>query len=163
MTPRPTHPPWGDYRFTDPTPRRPPGHLDRDHRASPPSRCGRARTSGSSTSRRPATGGAWATGPGMIVTHAHPAYLYGGGAMLQGTYEYFGMLSLWVPPPDTDELAEQAVRFWTRVTPDIPFMGFATGRFIEVAAKLGIVPRRRRPDRVQGPARLRPGRGACRS
>jgi phenylacetate-CoA ligase len=48
------------------------------------------------------------------------------------------MLSLWVPPPDTDELAEQAVRFWTRVTPDHPFMGFATGRFIEVAAKLGI-------------------------
>ena len=43
-----------------------------------------------------------------------------------------------MPPPDTDELAEQAVRFWTRVTPDIPFMGFATGRFIEVAAKLGI-------------------------
>ena len=42
------------------------------------------------------------------------------------------------PPPDTDELAEQAVRFWTRVTPDVPFMGFATGRFIEVATKLGI-------------------------
>ena len=58
--------------------------------------------------------------------------------MLQGTYEYMGLLSLWVPPPDTDELAEQAVRFWTRVTPDIPFMGFATGRFIEVATKLGI-------------------------
>ncbi len=76
--------------------------------------------------------------PGMIVTHAHPAYLYGGGVMLQGTYEYMGLLSLWVPPPDTDELAEQAVRFWTRVTPDIPFMGFATGRFIEVATKVGI-------------------------
>jgi phenylacetate-CoA ligase len=43
-----------------------------------------------------------------------------------------------VPPPDTDELAEQAVRFWTRVRPDHPFMGFATGRFLEVAAKLGI-------------------------
>jgi phenylacetate-CoA ligase len=76
--------------------------------------------------------------PGQIITHAHPAYLYGGGTMLQQTYEYFGMLSLWVPPPDTDELAEQAVRFWTRVTPDHPFMGFATGRFIEVAGKLGI-------------------------
>ena len=47
------------------------------------------------------------------------------------------MLNIWVPPPDTDELAEQALRFWTRVTPDIPFMGFSTGRFFEVAAKLG--------------------------
>ena len=37
--------------------------------------------------------------PGTIVTHAHPAYLYGGGVMLQGTYEYLGLLSLWVPRP----------------------------------------------------------------
>jgi hypothetical protein len=65
--------------------------------------------------------------PGMIVTHAHPAYLYGGGVMLQGTYEYMGLLSLWVPPPDTDELAEQAVRFWTRVTPDIPSWALPPG------------------------------------
>jgi phenylacetate-CoA ligase len=79
--------------------------------------------------------------PGMIVTHAHPAYLYGGGPMLSGSYEYFGMLNVWVPPPDTDELAEQGLRFWTRVTPDIPFMGFSTGRFFEVAAKLGIDPK----------------------
>jgi phenylacetate-CoA ligase len=79
--------------------------------------------------------------PGQIITHAHPAYLYGGGTMLQQTYEYFGMLSLWVPPPDTDELAEQGLRFWTRVKPDIPFMGFSTGRFFEVAAKAGIDPK----------------------
>lgn len=79
--------------------------------------------------------------PGMIATHAHPAYLYGGGPMLSGSYEYFGFLNIWVPPPDTDELAEQGLRFWTRVTPDIPFMGFSTGRFFEVAAKLGIDPK----------------------
>ena len=79
--------------------------------------------------------------PGMIVTHAHPAYLYSGGPMLSGSYEYFGMLNIWVPPPDTDELAEQALRFWMRVKPDIPFMGFSTGRFFEVAAKLGIDPK----------------------
>lgn len=78
--------------------------------------------------------------PGMIATHAHPAYLYGGGPLLSGAYEYFGFLNVWVPPPDTDELAEQALRFWTRVTPDIPFVGFSTGRFLEVAAKLGIDP-----------------------
>ena len=60
--------------------------------------------------------------------------------MLSGCYEYFGFLNIWVPPPDTDELAEQGLRFWTRVTPDIPFMGFSTGRFFEVACKLGIDP-----------------------
>ncbi|HUD18251.1 MAG TPA: hypothetical protein VMQ59_13375 [Acidimicrobiales bacterium] len=130
-------PPWGSYRFTDPR-----------HAV-------RLGTSTGTTGQPTITvwtrrdlwieyeSGArnwWRMGyrPGMIVTHAHPAYLYGGGVMLQGTYEYLGLLSLWVPPPDTDELAEQAVRFWTRVTPDIPFMGFATGRFIEVATKLGI-------------------------
>jgi phenylacetate-CoA ligase len=79
--------------------------------------------------------------PGMIATHAHPAYLYSGGAMLSGSYEYFGLLNIWVPPPDTDEAAEQGLRFWTRVKPDIPFMGFSTGRFFEVAAKLGIDPK----------------------
>ncbi|MGH9028322.1 MAG: phenylacetate--CoA ligase family protein [Acidimicrobiales bacterium] len=79
--------------------------------------------------------------PGMIATHAHPAYLYGGGPMLSGSYEYFGMLNIWVPPPDTDELAEQGLRFWTRVKPDIPFMGFSTGRFFEVASKIGLDPK----------------------
>jgi phenylacetate-CoA ligase len=130
-------PPWGGYRFSDPR-----------HAV-------RLGTSTGTTGQPTITvwtrrdlwveyeSGArnwWRMGyrPGMIVTHAHPGYLYGGGVMLQGTYEYLGLLSLWVPPPDTDDLAEQAVRFWTRVTPDIPFMGFATGRFLEVAGKLGI-------------------------
>jgi len=130
-------PPWGRYRFTDPR-----------HAV-------RLGTSTGTTGQPTITvwtrkdiwieyeSGArnwWRMGyrPGQVITHAHPAYLYGGGTMLQQTYEYFGMLSVWVPPPDTDELAEQALRFWTRVTPDHPFMGFATGRFIEVAGKLGI-------------------------
>ena len=53
----------------------------------------------------------WRNGwrPGQIVTHSHPAYLYGGGLMLSGTLEYFGFLNLWVAPPDTDELAEQGI------------------------------------------------------
>ncbi len=130
-------PPWGRYRFTDP-------------------RQGVRLGTSTGTTGQPtitvwtrhdlwveyesAARNWWRMGyrPGSIVTHAHPAYLYGGGIMLQATYEYFGLLSVWVPPPDTDELAEQAVRFWTRITPDIPFMGFATGRFIEVATALGI-------------------------
>jgi phenylacetate-CoA ligase len=130
-------PPWGEYRFTDP-------------------RSGIRIGMSTGTTGIPTItvwtrkdlwieyeSGArnwWRAGyrPGEVITHAHPAYLYGGGAMLQGTYEYLGMLTIWAPPPDTDELAEQALRFWTRVTPDHPFMGFTTGRFLEVAAKLGI-------------------------
>lgn len=84
----------------------------------------------------------WRTGwrPGMLVTHAHPAYLYGGGMLLSGAYEYFGLVNLWVPPPDTDELAEQGIRAWMRFQPDIPFVGFSLGRYFEVSAKLKLDP-----------------------
>jgi phenylacetate-CoA ligase len=133
-------PPFGDYRFTDPR------------------QCVRLGTSTGTTGTptitlwtrhdiwleyESAARTWWRIGyrPGMIATHAHPAYLYGGGIMLSGAYEYFGLLNIWVPPPDTDELAEQGLRFWMRVKPDIPFMGFSTGRFFEVANKLGIEPK----------------------
>lgn len=76
--------------------------------------------------------------PGMIMTHAHPAYLYAGGQMLQGTYQHLGCLPIWVPPPETDELGREALEMWQRVTPDRPFMGFATGRFMELADELGL-------------------------
>ncbi len=76
--------------------------------------------------------------PGQIVTHAHPAYLYGGGVMLSACLEYFGMLNIWVPPPETDELAEQGLRMWQRVHPDVSMVAFSMGRFVEVAAKLGL-------------------------
>ena len=84
----------------------------------------------------------WRTGyrPGMLATHAHPAYLYGGGVMLSGSYEYFGLTNLWVPPPDTDELAELGIRAWMRFRPDIPFVGFSLGRYFEVCAKLKLDP-----------------------
>lgn len=132
-------PPWGDYRFTDP-------------RAAV--RIGTSTgTTGQPTisiwTRRDlwieyesAARNWWRAGyrPGMIATHAHPAYLYAGGTMLTGAYEYFGLLTIWVPPPETDELAEVGLRFWTRVRPDIPFMGFSTGRFLEAARRLGIDP-----------------------
>jgi phenylacetate-CoA ligase len=88
--------------------------------------------------------GLWRRGhrPGMIATHAHPAYLYGGGAMVSGAYEYFGLVNLWVPPPDSDELAEKGLRAWMRFKPDIPFQGFSMGRYLEVAAKLGLDPQK---------------------
>ena len=78
--------------------------------------------------------------PGMSATHAHPAYLYGGGLMLTGTYEYFGLLNIWVPPPDTDELAELGINTWLRMKPDIPFVGFSLGRYFEVIGKMGLDP-----------------------
>jgi len=78
--------------------------------------------------------------PGMSATHAHPAYLYGGGLMLTGAYEYFGLLTIWVPPPDTDELAELGIRTWLRMKPDIPFVGFSLGRYFEVIGKMGLDP-----------------------
>jgi len=78
--------------------------------------------------------------PGMSITHAHPGYLYGGGLLLQGAYEYFGFLAIWVPPPETDETAEQGIRTWMRMRPDIPFGHYSVGRFCEVATKLGLDP-----------------------
>jgi phenylacetate-CoA ligase len=82
----------------------------------------------------------WRNGwrPGQVVTHCHPAYLYGGGLMLSGTLEYFGFLNLWVPPPDTDELAEQAISIWKRIHPDVTMTALSQHRFLEVAAKLGV-------------------------
>ncbi|MGH9188292.1 MAG: phenylacetate--CoA ligase family protein [Acidimicrobiales bacterium] len=133
------HPPFGDYRFTQP----------RD--------CVRLGTSTGTTgtptiamwTRRDiwieyesAARNWWRNGwrPGQVVTHAHPAYLYGGGVMLSGSLEYFGLLNLWVAPPDTDELAEQGLRMWDRVRPDVSLVAFSMGRFVEVAAKRGAEP-----------------------
>ncbi len=84
----------------------------------------------------------WRAGfrPGMIVSHTHPAYLYSGGLMTQSTYEYMGVLSLWAPPPDTDEAAEQGIRMWQRIPLDRPYHGEAQRRFAEVAVKLGLDP-----------------------
>jgi phenylacetate-CoA ligase len=133
------HPPVGDYRFT------------------PLTECVRygqsTGTTGTPTSMlwtrhdiwveyESAARNWWRMGyrPGMSATHAHPAYLYGGGLMLTGTYEYFGLLNIWVPPPDTDELAELGINTWLRMKPDIPFVGFSLGRYFEVIGKMGLDP-----------------------
>ena len=82
----------------------------------------------------------WRNGwrPGQVVTHCHPAYMYGGGQMMSGTLEYFGFLNLWVAPPDTDELAEQGIRVWQRIHPDVQMVALSQHRFQEVAAKMGV-------------------------
>ncbi len=130
-------PPFGDYRFTDPR------------------ECVRLGTSTGTTGTptialftrkdiwleyESAARVWWRNGwrPGQVVTHAHPAYLYGGGVMLSGSLEYFGALNMWVAPPDTDELAEQAIRMWQRLKPDVSMVAFNLGRFKEVAAKMGL-------------------------
>lgn len=84
----------------------------------------------------------WASGvrPGHIITHAHPAYLYAGGPLQTMAYQHLGVLCVWVPPPDTDETAEQGLRMWQRITPDFPLMGFATGTFLTHAKRLGLEP-----------------------
>lgn len=128
------HPPFGTYRFTDPP------------------ACVRVGTSTGTTGTPTLSlwtrkdiwieyeSGArnwWRNGwrPGQIVTHAHPGYLYGGGALLSGALEYFGMLNVWVAPPDTDELAVKGLEMWGRVRPDVSMVAFSLGRFVEVAAK----------------------------
>lgn len=129
-------PPFGDYRFTD------------------PHQCVRLGTSTGTTGTptialftrndiwieyESAARNWWRNGwrPGQVVTHAHPAYLYGGGVMLSGSLEYFGMLTIWVEPPETDEIAMKAIRMWQRVPPDVSMVAFSLGRFQEVAAKEG--------------------------
>jgi phenylacetate-CoA ligase len=82
----------------------------------------------------------WRNGwrPGQVATHCHPAYLYGGGALLSGSLEYFGFLTMWVAPPDSDEIAEQGIRAWQRIHPDVQLVALSQHRFQEVAAKLGV-------------------------
>lgn len=131
------HPPLGDYRFT------------------PRSECVRIGQSTGTTGTptvtlltrhdlwleyESAARNWWRNGwrPGQTVTHCHPAYLYGGGLMLSGALEYFGFLNLWVAPPDTEELAEAAIRTWQRIHPDLQMTALSQHRFQEVAAKLGV-------------------------
>jgi phenylacetate-CoA ligase len=78
--------------------------------------------------------------PGMVVTTAHPAYLYSGGFSLVGAFEYLGCLCLWVPPPDSPELAAQGIAMWQRIPPDIPFASFSLARFHEAAVRMGLDP-----------------------
>jgi phenylacetate-CoA ligase len=135
------HPPLGDHRFT------------------PLSACIRIAQSTGTTgtpttmiwTRRDlwieyesAARGFWRRGhrPGMVATHAHPAYLYGGGAMVSGAYEYFGLVNLWVPPPESDALADLGIDAWMRFRPNLPYRGFAMGRYLEACARRNLDPQR---------------------
>jgi phenylacetate-CoA ligase len=131
------HPPFGDYRFLD---------------SPPPVRVGQSTGSTGKPTLMTWTKhdlwveheskcrDLWRRGirPGMVATHAHPGYLYGGGILLTTGYEYFGLCVIWAPPPATDEDARKAIEMWQRVTPDLPFVGFTLNRFAEVAYEMGL-------------------------
>src|ERR1044071_8639976 len=48
------------------------------------------------------------------------------------------MLNVWGAPPGTQEAAEQGLKMWQRVPPDVSMVAFSLGRFHEVASKLGM-------------------------
>ena len=46
--------------------------------------------------------------------------------MLSGRLEYVGAMTVWVAPPDTDELAGQGIKMWHRVKPDVSMVAFSS-------------------------------------
>ena len=76
--------------------------------------------------------------PGAVVAHAHPAYLYPGALMMQTYFEYFGILGISLPPPDSDETLGRSVEFLKRFKPDRSAMAFSHSRFVEYAARHGL-------------------------
>jgi phenylacetate-CoA ligase len=79
--------------------------------------------------------------PGEIITHAHPAGLNGGAALLGGAIEAYGALNVSVGPPATPRDAEAAVRLWQELKPDrYEMFGPALHTFWETAKSLGLDP-----------------------
>lgn len=79
--------------------------------------------------------------PGLLVAHSHPLGAYGGGALLSSALEAFGCLVMAVGAPTTDEQAEQIVRLFERVRPDMYIMfDAALLRLWEAAQRLGLDP-----------------------
>ena len=79
--------------------------------------------------------------PGEIITHAHPAGLNGGAALLGGAIEAYGALIIAVGPPATDADAERAVRLWQEIRPHrYEMFGPALHRFWDAAERLGVDP-----------------------
>lgn len=81
--------------------------------------------------------------PGVVVAHAHPLGLYGGGFLQSEVLERFGCLVIALgPPPHDDEALERMVRLLARVKPDVyQLFGPAALRLWEAAERLGFDPR----------------------
>lgn len=79
--------------------------------------------------------------PGEIVTHAHPAGLNGGAALLGGALEAYGCLNVAVGPPMSKADAERAIRLWQEIRPTrYEMFGPALLTFWETAKELGVDP-----------------------
>lgn len=79
--------------------------------------------------------------PGAVVAHSHPLGAYGGGALLSSALEYLGCTVVAVGAPSTDEQAEQAIRLFQAVRPQMYMMFDAAQlKFWEAAERLGIDP-----------------------
>jgi phenylacetate-CoA ligase len=90
--------------------------------------------------------------PGLLVAHSHPLGAYGGGAMMSSALESFGCTVLAVGSPSTDEQAEQIVRLFDVVRPDMYIMfDAALLRLWEAAERLGLDPQKDLKMRLRAP------------
>jgi len=79
--------------------------------------------------------------PGEIVTHAHPAGLNGGAALLGGALEAYGCLNIAVGPPMSKIDAERAISLWQEIRPTrYEMFGPALLTFWETAKGMGVDP-----------------------
>ncbi|HEV8207511.1 MAG TPA: hypothetical protein VGR04_12565 [Acidimicrobiia bacterium] len=79
--------------------------------------------------------------PGEIVTHAHPAGLNGGAALLGGALEAFGVLNVPVGPPMSKADAQRAIGLWRELKPTrYEMFGPALHTFWETAIEMGLDP-----------------------
>jgi len=90
--------------------------------------------------------------PGFFVAHSHPLGVYGGGALLSSALESFGCLVMAVGAPATDEQAEDIVRLFELVHPDMYIMfDAALLRLWEAAQRLGLDPQKDLKMRLRTP------------
>jgi len=76
-----------------------------------------------------------------VITHAHPAGLNGGAALLGGAIEAFGALNVPVGPPATKADAERAIALWRELRPNrFEMFGPALHTFWETAKEMGLDP-----------------------
>jgi phenylacetate-CoA ligase len=76
-----------------------------------------------------------------VITHAHPAGLNGGAALLGGAIEAYGALNVAVGPPMSKADAERAVALWRELRPNrYEMFGPALHTFWETAKEMGLDP-----------------------
>jgi phenylacetate-CoA ligase len=90
--------------------------------------------------------------PGFLVAHSHPLGVYGGGALLSSALEAFGCLVMAVGSPATDQQAEEIVRLFELIRPDMYIMfDAALLRLWEAAQRLGLDPQKDLKMRLRTP------------